>query len=442
MIPKPLTKIITLCRACLSMFVKLTFGLVIGTTYVQSEDFLITNAKVYSLTDKGVLNNTDIYVSDGYVMDVGHKLKPQGRYQTIDAAGRSVTPGFINSTTQLGLVEISAASSTVDYTTTHSSHKASFSIYSAINMFSTLIPHNRINGLTRAIVTPSNHANVFQGSGAAVALLSSDNGLLRDNVAQYVNYGVVGSKASGGSRASAYATIDKALQEANYLRNNRSRFGPGYDWHFSQSIEDLDALKLVLERKIPLVVNVNRRSDILQIVKLADKHSVNLIISGGAEAWTVADKLARAKIPVLMDPMLNVPESFESLAIRSDAAAILSKSGVDLIFGFASSHNAYLVRQSAGNAIANGLSEQQALKALTVNPARYFGIENYGTISIGMEADLVVWDGEPFEVTTNPDVVIIKGERQPMASRATRLRDRYWSLKNIENKAFLTKQNK
>jgi imidazolonepropionase-like amidohydrolase len=391
-----------------------------------AEDILIKNAKIHTVSEQGVLLQSDIYISDGYIMNVGKSLSPTGNYKVIDATGKTVTPGLSNPMTQLGLEEISAAPSTVDYATENKRHTASFAIYPAINMYSTLVPHNRINGLTRAIVQPLSPDNVFQGSGASIALVSNESGLLKESVAQFVNYGIAGSEAAGGSKASAYAVIDKALEEANYLRNNRTRYEPGFDWHFSLSVDDLDALKPVLERQIPMVVSANRRSDILQMVKLADKHSVNIIIAGAAEAWTVADQLARAKIPVMFDPMQNVPASFDSLAVRLDAAAILSEAGVELIIGFASSHNAYLVRQSAANAVANGLSEDKALEALTINPAKYFGIENYGRIAIGMEADLVIWDGPPFEITSSADAVIIKGEEQPMVSRSTRLRDRYW----------------
>lgn len=401
---------------------------------LMAEDILIKNAKIHTVSEQGVLLQSDIYISDGYIMNVGKNLAPAGSYKEIDATGKSITPGLLNPMTQLGLVEISAAPSTVDYTTENERYSASFEIYPAINMYSTLVPHNRINGLTRAIVQPLNPDNVFQGSGASIALVSNESGLLNERVAQFVNYGVTGSEAAGGSRASAYAVIDKALEEANYLRNNRTRYEPGFDWNFSLSVDDLDALKPVLERQIPMVVFANRRSDILQMVKLADKHSVNIIIAGAAEAWTVSDELARAKVPVMFDPMQNVPSSFDSLAVRLDAAAILSEAGVELMIGFASSHNAYLVRQSAANAVANGLAEDKALEALTINPAKYFGIENYGRIAIGMEADLVIWDGPPFEITSNADAVIIKGQEQPMVSRSTRLRDRYWQLNSSQPK--------
>jgi len=407
---------------------------------LSAEDFLIKNATVHTVTEQGVLENSDIYVSDGFIMQVGSGLVVEGKHTVIDAKGKHVTPGLMNASTHLGLVEIGAASSTVDYQTNNESLGASFSIAPAINFLSTLIPQNRINGLTRAIVRPGGGRSIFQGQSSAIALLSDPQGLIEEDIAQYASYGVAGANISGGSRGSAYAVLDKALEEANYLRNNRSRYLAGFDWKFSQSVQDLDSLKRVLEKKIPLVISVHRSDDILQMIKLAKKHEVRLVISGASEAWKVAEEIAKANVPVIMDPILNLPGSFESLAIRLEGAAILSKAGVKLVFtgiDWQSTHNAYLVRQSAGNAVAYGMDANEALKAMTINAAEVFGIENYGQIAIGMEADLVIWDGEPLELMTNPDHVLIKGVKQPMVSRATRLRDRYWDLKNIPQKAYI-----
>ncbi|MDQ7049480.1 MAG: amidohydrolase family protein [Enterobacterales bacterium] len=407
---------------------------------IKAEDYLIKNATLHTASDQGVLENSDIFFSDGFIMQIGKNLKPSGNYQTIDASGKQVTPGLINASTQIGLVEIDAASSSVDSTTQLKQQGASFSIAPAIHFASTVIPQNRINGLTRAIVKPVGGTSIFHGQGSAIALLSSfTNGLTNKNSALYASYGIAGANISGGSRASAYTVLDQALSEANYLRHNRNRYLPGFDWHFSQSVQDLDALKQVLEKKIPLVIQVHRSDDILQMIALAKKHDIRLVISGASEAWQVADQLAQANVAVIMDPIMNLPGSFEALAVRLDGAAILNRAGVKLAFtgiDWQSTHNAYLVRQSAGNAVAYGLPAEEGLKAISRNTAEIFGIENYGQIKVGMQADLVIWDGDPLEITSMAEKVFIMGQQQPMVSRATRLRDRYWELDNISQKAY------
>lgn len=413
----------------------LTLGVLTST--VSANDYLIKNATVYTAGEKGILKNTDVFVSDGFVMQVGKQLRIKSKHEVIDATDKHVTPGLMNAYTQLGLVEISAAKATVDHSTTHQNYGASFNISPAINLKSTLIPHNRMNGLTRAIVAPTSNESIFSGLGSAIAMQSSAREQVYEAIALFAHYGDQGSDIAGGSRASAYQVLDQALSDADYLRNNRNQYRPGHNWQFSQSIDDLDALKPVLEKKIPLVISANRSDDILSLIKLAKKYKISLVINGGAEAWMVAERLALAEVPIIMDPLLNLPSSFESLGVKLEGAAILNLAGVQLLFSNYSSHNAYLVRQSAGNAVAYGLPIEEAIKAMSINIAKVFGVENYGKIELGMEADLVIWDGLPIELTSNPDMVFIQGKKQPMFSRATRLKDRFWDLSNTNNKAFI-----
>ncbi len=425
-----------------TLVVRLAISLILSLLAINvfAKDYLIKNATVHTASELGVLDRTDILISDGFIMELGKNLKVGANVEVIDANGKHLTPGLINAVTQIGLVEISAAASTVDHTTKQEGVGASFNIAPAINFRSTLIPQNRINGLTRAIVVPGFGNSIFAGSSSAIALLSDMTGMISENVAQHAVYGVAGAGFNGGSRAAAHMALDKALEDANYLRHNRRRFEPGFESHFSLSIADLDALKPVLERKIPLIISVHRSDSIIRVIALAKKHNIKIVLQGASEAWVVANQIARANVPVIIDPILNLPGSFSSLSSRIDAASILHNAGVKLVFtgkDWQSTHNGYLVRQSAGNAVSHGLPAAEALKAMTINTAEVFGIKNYGQIKVGMEADVVIWDGDPMEVTTNADQVFIKGQRQPMVSRATRLRDRFWDLNDNKNKAYV-----
>jgi imidazolonepropionase-like amidohydrolase len=414
----------------------LVLGLSLCVQSAQAEDYLIKNATVYTATAKGTLKNVDVLVKDGKIVQVAKGITANSKVTLIEANGKHVTPGLINAATHLCLVEISAIANTVDASTQLPGMGASFNVEAAINFRSTLIPQNRINGLTRAIVTPALEGSLFAGQGSAIALHSTMQGLLKKNVAQFAAYGEDGAGIAGGSRAAAMQLLDTALSEASYLRDNESRYLPGFDWHFSQSLADLKALYPVLERQTPLVIFAHRADDIERLIGLAKKHAIKLVIAGGGEAWLVAAKLAKAKIPVIIDPIENLP-SFESLDVRLDGAAILYKAGVKLLFNGGGSHNGHLVRQSAGNAVAYGLPAEAAIEAMSINTAEVFGIPQYGQIEVGMDADIVVWDGDPLEITSNPDKVFIQGIEQPMVSRATRLRDRYWDLKGNHQQAFL-----
>ncbi len=397
------------------------------SSIAMSESYLIKNATLHTATAKGMLKNADILIENGKIKDVGQDLSASKEATVIDGKGKHVTPGLINASTTMGLVEISAVSSTVDSATTNHNMGAAFNIAAAINFRSTLVPHNRINGLTRAIVLPRSSESIFAGQGAAIALQSSMQGMLNENIAQVAFYGDQGAGIAGGSRAAAMRILEQALIDARYLRSHEARYLPGFRWEFSLPVTDLKALYPVLERKTPLIITANRSDDILRLISLAKKHRFNLVISGGGEAWMVAEELADAGVPVIMDPMRNLPQ-FESLSVRLDGAAKLYQAGVTLLFTGGGTHNGYLVRQSAGNAVAYGLPAEAAIEAMTINTAEVFSIKDYGQLEVGMEADLVIWDGEPLELTSTPDMVLIQGKSQPLVSRATRLRDRYWEL--------------
>lgn len=413
------------CFKPIGCFLALTacFCLVFSAN-AQSETYLIKNATLYTATAKGTLNQADLLVENGVIVEVGQNIAAQPGTQVIDATAKSVTPGLINAFTNLGLVEIDAVDSTVDAASEGHQFGASFDISPAINFRSTLIPQNRINGLTRAVVLPWSKESVFAGTGAVIALNSSVDGLIKANAAQMAYYGDTGAGFSGGSRASAMAMLERALQDARYLRENESRLFQGGNWQLSQSRENLQALYPVLDAVQPLIIHAHRADDILRLVKLAQKYQIKLVIEGGGEAWMVAELLADAQVPVIIDPISNIP-TFESLTVRLDGAAKLYQAGVKLLFTGGGSHNAYLVRQSAGNAVAHGLPAEAAIEAMTINTAEVFDIKNYGQLRAGMDADIVIWDGDPLEVTSLPDWVMIQGVVQPLVSRASRLRDRY-----------------
>lgn len=398
--------------------------------------YLIKNATVHTATAKGKLLNVDILLKGKNIIQVDRGLKVSGSPIVIDAQGKHVTPGFINAATQLGLVEINAVSGTVDYSTSHVGMGSSFNIAPAVHFESTLIPQNRMNGLTRAIVLPRSKNSIFAGQGVVIALHSSLRGMLIDHAAQVATYGLSGASIAKGSRAAAMQTLDKSLIDSKYLRKNENHYLPGYQWSFSQPIDDLKALYPVLDKTVPLIVIANRSDDILRLIALAKKHRIKLVISGGGEAWKVAEALAQAQVPVIIDPIQNIP-TFDSLDVKLDSAALLYRAGVKLMLKGGGTHNAYLVRQSAGNAVAYGMPAEAAIEAMTINTAEVFGIENYGQIKPGMEADIVIWDGDPLEVTSIPDAVFIQGEKQLLVSRASRLVDRYWNLKGNHQQAFM-----
>ena len=408
------------------------FLILIYSCSLSAAELLIKGAMIYTMTSAGVIDNGDIYIKDGVIEDVGIGLTGQSGITVIDAVGMQVTPGFMSADARLGLVEIGGVSDTVDIRTEDTQYSASYNISSAINPASTAIPHNLIHGLTLAVLAPVSGHHIFAGQGAVIRLNNNGTMLLNDSVAVYARFDSSAGRYAGGSRAAAYIKLHQAILDTYEFMDNREAIMRGEWRELSLPILDMEALVPVLVGDKPLVVISHRASDIRTLISLKNEFSLDMIISGAAEAWMVAEELSDAKIPVIMDPMSNLPSNFDRLGARLDSAARLQRAGVKIVFAnyvSSSSHNPYLVRISAGNAVAHGMSAVEAIKAITLYPAEIFGIaEQYGSIEIGKRADLVIWNGDPLEILTSAEKVLIDGEPIPMVSRSTRLRERYRHL--------------
>ncbi|GHA00235.1 amidohydrolase [Arenicella chitinivorans] len=397
------------------------------STSVQADTLLIKNAKLVDGVERaeGVV---DIAVRDGRIQQIGTDLTADDTTRVIDAAGKPVTPGLFNVNTQIGLMEVGAVAASVDARAMREDVTASLRVADAYNASSTVVPYNRMLGITNAVVQPGNGTSLIAGT-AAVVKLSATDGVVEPGAAMVVNLADTGSALTGGSKAAAMAKLREALEDARDYARNTTQFNSGNRRDYSLSRHDLAALKPVIERRMPLLVYVERASDIERVLRLAADLRISLILSGVSEGWRVADKIAKAEVPVIIDPIRNLPNSYESLGARLDNAKLMHEAGVTLMFtgmGWQTTHNAYLVRQSAGNAVANGLPYNAAIQAITSAPAKIFGVPQYGHLKAGASATLVVWSGDPLEVMSNPELVLIDGQMYPLESRHTRLRDRYF----------------
>jgi imidazolonepropionase-like amidohydrolase len=194
---------------------------------------------------------------------------------------------------------------------------------------------------------------------------------------------------------------------------------------------DAQALQPFARGEGLFVVHIESASDIRELIRFKRANPrLRFVIHGGAEAWMVARELAGADISVILDPLANLPDRMESLAARLDNAALLHRAGVRFAIAPGPSsvdaHQARLVLQLAGNAVANGLPWDAAFAAVTKSPADMFGVgREFGALAPGRAADVVVWDGDPLEAASAPTAVFIEGRETALVSRQTRLRDRY-----------------
>lgn len=347
--------------------------------------------------------------------------------KVIDLAGKRITPGLVAAHTPLGLVEIDLEGSTVDAERVGADPiRAGFDASMAVNADSSLVPVSAIEGITSAAVTP--RGGLLAGQVAWIDLVAGDH---RDIVARprVAVAGQLGA-AVAGSRAATLARLREVLDDARFYRDRRAAFERRQTRDVAAHRLDLEALLPVLDGQAPLVVHAERASDLLALVELAQQTRVRVVAVGATQGWKVADALAEAGIAVVVQPSSNLPGSLDQLGARLDNAALLHAAGVKVgIAVLGEAHNVRNVTQEAGLAVANGLPPAAALSAVTLELARIYGMDaHYGSIAAGKVANLVVWDGDPFELSRWPAAVWVRGEAIPMRSRQTLLRDRYRDL--------------
>jgi imidazolonepropionase-like amidohydrolase len=396
---------------------------------LEGETVAITGATVHTAGAAGTLENATVVIAAGRIAAVGRDVAVPPGTRVIDGRGRIVTPGLFDSMTRLGVVEVGAVAGTRDTSTDDDRITAALRVTDAYNPESTLIAVTRVEGLTRALVAPSPGSSLIAGQAAVVHLGLGSDPVVAAPAAMIATLGERGARLAGGSRSAALLTLREALEDASDYAAHRAAWARGERRDYALSRLDLEALVPVVEGRLPLVVSVDRASDVRTALALAAEHGLRLVIAGGAEAWRLADEIAAAGVPVLIDPLENLPGSFETLGATLENAARLHAAGVTVALASEDAHNARNLRQAAGNAVAHGLPRDAALAAMTSVPAAIWGLADHvGTLEPGREADVVVWDGDPFEVTTYPVAVFVRGREMPADSRQLRLRDRYREL--------------
>ena len=391
----------------------------------HAQTVAVTNAKLW--TGEEVIDGATVIIRDGRVTAAAPDASIPANMDRVDAAGAWVTPGIISAFSRVGVVEVGAEDATNDAAAPLSTFSAALRLADAFNPSATTIPVTRLEGVTRIVVAPGFGSAMFGGQGFVADTSGEADSVSDDELFSFVNFGEGGAGLAGGSRAAAWATFRGALSDA---RTYPARY-IAHDMGDVLSRPDALAFGKASRGQQMILVAVDRAADIRRLIELkADSENLNIALVSGSEAWIVADELADADIPVIVDPYNNLPGRFETLASTQHNAERLIDAGVTVAFAYFDddSHQARLVLQSAGNAVANGVSHEDALKAITSSPAKIYGLEGLGSLEPGSYGDLVIWDGDPLEVTSAPTHVFIEGIQQPMESRQTKLRDRYLSI--------------
>lgn len=409
-------------------------ALLASSSALAQERIAITGGTV--VTNVGApIERGVVLMNDGVVVGVG----PAGtavpaNFRVVDASGKWVTPGIVAGISQLGVAEVNGEDSANDTRAAQSPASAALLLEAAYNPADTGISVARADGVTAAVVAPAPGRTLFAGQGMLLSLGAEATLPLKARAFQYVAYGESGARLSGGSRSSAWAEITNALEQAKRVQRG------GIDRDMARDLrlapEDAEALTLVLRGAQPLLVRVDRASDIRQVLKLPTMYpGLKLVLVSANEGWLVADEIARAGVPVVTLGMNNRPDSFEALGATMSNVGRLVAAGVKVALGtpdLDASFQPANLPHYAGNLVAQGrvpggagLSWDQAFAAVSRVPAEIFGFQGQGVLKPGARADVVVWSGDPLELSTMAEQVYVRGIGQSLETRQTKLARRY-----------------
>jgi imidazolonepropionase-like amidohydrolase len=402
----------------------------------HAQSVAITNAKLVIGDGSPPIEGGTVVVRDGRVVAAGAGVAVPAGVQTVDAQGKWVSPGIFAGFTRLGIVEVDGVEQTNDSGAGSTPFHASIDVAPAVNPRTTAIAVNRAAGVTRALVAPESRNSIFAGQGAVIDLGSDMAAVTRPRAFQFLEYGETGARAAGGSRPAAFAMLrDAIFQVRDFARNPASYSDRGKEALLTRA--DVQALVPVIEGQVPLLVHVERGSDILAILDLKrELPALKLVLVGATEGWTVAREIAAAKVPVIASALNDLPSSFEQLAATQSNMGRMQAAGVQVSIGMINDNDARQARletQYAGNLVAltkvpgaTGLKWDDAFAAISGRPADALGLgAELGTLRPGRRGDVVIWSGDPLELNSTVLAVYIDGVAQPLTNHQTKLRDRY-----------------
>ena len=409
------------------------FALSFISTSIFSQTTVIKGGEIHTgLNQESFFG--DILIEGDTILEVS--TNPLKGDIVVDATNKIITPGVIAPDTQIGILEIGAISETRDGDS--EMYSMGFSVYDAINPNSTLIPWNRSNGVTSAITLPDFNWDPLSGMASFLLL---DGSLRVNGMADIALTGEIGA-VSSGSRAESLILLRDLLEFASVL-DEKDMASPK---KISEAIEDFEIAELMdlqprdvialynlLNNNLPLIIKTNRASDILKLIDIKNLYELNLILMSAQEAELVKGDIAKNNIPVIVNPFDNIPDSFDELASNIRIASSLEEAGIKVMFSESRTHNYHLIRQGAGNAVANGMSYTGAIMALTSNVAKSFNIPDRGLLQNGMKADIVIWEDDPLEPSTFPVKVFINGNDMDLTTRSSRLTERYVDKRDLPN---------
>jgi imidazolonepropionase-like amidohydrolase len=404
------------------------------TDTLRAQTIAITGGKVYPVSGPPIEGGT-VLIRNGKIVAVGKDVAIPSDAEKIDATGKWVTPGLVNAYTNLGFGDVGFSGGPREQQATgHDGIAAGFQVWLGFNTQSMMIAPAREGGVTTVVAAPT--GGLVSGQAAIIdlngALALTD--VLVKAPATMIAQVEDNDGAKVGASGELLGTLRELIEDTKSYMKRKSDFERAQTRKFVATRRDLEAMIPVVEGRETLTIAADQAAEIREALSIAKDYGIKIVISGGSEAWTMADKIAAAKVPVLTGAENNLPQSFNTLGTRQENAAMLRKAGVQVALigngaGGEEMFNIRNLRYEAGNAVAYGMSWDDALRAITVVPAEIYGVsDKVGTLKAGLEGNVVIWSGDPFEFSTRAEQVFVRGKKIDAPSRQDMLAKRYRTL--------------
>lgn len=397
----------------------------------KSGTFALTNATIETVT-QGSKSGT-LLIQDGRIAAIGQDVQIPANAEQIDCSGMTIYPGMIDGGTQIGLAEVGSVDLTIDHNEV-GDVTPQMQALTAVNPNSVAIPVTRVNGITTALAAPT--GGLFSGTASLINLHGyTPDQMFAGYKAMILRFPSAGRRGRFDRRSDEEVKKqqEKQLKTLNDVWSNAKAYSTIDLAHKAGKGEapeyypEMAALAPVTRGEMPLLVEVNAAADIQAALKWIAANEVKAVLTGVAEGWRVAQDIATAKVPVITGPIFRNPSRASDKYDRAYAnPGIMSKAGVLVAIRSNESENVRNLPYNAGFAATYGMGKEEALKAVTINPARIFGMEDQiGSLEVGKVANLFVANGDPFETRTQVQHVFINGWQVPMESRHTKLYDEF-----------------
>lgn len=393
--------------------------------------FAITNATVHTVTN-GVIENATVLIEGEKIIYVGTKADITDDYEVIDASGKHVYPGFMDSGTKLGLVEVGSLDLTKDADEL-GQFDPQMRAFTAINPNSVAIPVTRVSGVTHVISLPVGGS--ISGMATLIDLYgySADSMAVLSNAALHLNWPSSTKRGWWDDRSPKEVKEEymKQIEELNEFWGKAvfyNKMMASYENSPGNKVQpdidaQLDAMRQVVTGEIPVIISVGKEKDILKAIDWTKEHEeASFILAGCQEGWRVAEQIADAGLPCLVSTLYTPMRDYVNYQRPYQNPGMLHKAGVKIAIATGGTENVRNLLYHAGYAAAYGLGREAALKAVTIWPAQIFGVaDKLGSLEAGKQANLFIATGDPFEPVTHITQVFIRGYKIPMVSRQSRL---------------------